>query len=56
MPEEGISHYALVASLANIIFRSTDGNELDTENVQDKVTLLIENEVRLGNWISGSIG
>ena len=56
MPEEGISHYMLVANLANIIFRSTDDKELDAENVQDKVSLLIENGVRLGNWISGSIG
>ena len=55
MPKEGISHYDLVADLANIIFPSKNGKELDAENVQDKVALLIKNEVRLGNWISGSI-
>ena len=55
MPEEGISHYMLVANLANIIFRSKNDKELDAENVQDKVSLLTQNGVRLGNWISGSI-
>ena len=59
MPEGGTSYYELVAKLSNIVFRSTDDKrdkELDAENVQDKVALLIKNQVRLGNWISGSIG